>query len=49
MIQRCEELGFPLETRQALCVLGELIGKYFDRDLAPELGVRCAIDLTSSR
>ena len=49
MIQRREELGFALEPRQTFAIVRELFRKNFDRDVALELRVTRAVNLTSSR
>ena len=46
MVQRREELGLALEPRQTLFVFRKLFGEDFDRDVAVELRVASAIDLT---
>ena len=46
MIEGGENLGFTLETGQALGIRGHGLGQHLDRDLAAELGVLREIDLT---
>ena len=46
MIERGEEAGFAREARPALGVSGEVGRQDLDRDVAPELAVARAIDLT---
>ena len=45
MVQRRQRLGFALEARQPLGVVGEGLGQDLDRDVATQLGVGRAIDL----
>jgi len=44
VVQRCQKMRFPLEASEPLRVLGEIVGKDFDGDFAPELGVAGAVD-----
>ena len=37
VVQRGRSLGFPLETAEGLCVIGEFVGKKFQGDMATEL------------
>ena len=46
MVQRCEELGFALESRHAFRVRDERLAKDFDRHLTVELGIASTINLT---
>ena len=46
MVQRCEKLRLAFEPCQTFAVSRKLFGKHFDRDLAIQLGVTRAIDLT---
>src|SRR6516225_21742 len=46
MIERRQYLRLALETRHAVGIRGESVGQQFDRDLAPELRVGGAPDLT---
>jgi hypothetical protein len=46
MIQRCERLRFPFESRQSLRVMGKGFGKDLDCHIAPKSGIASAIDLT---
>ena len=39
MIQGGRSLGFPLETAEGLCVVGEFVGEELQGDVAPELQV----------
>jgi len=39
MVQRGRSFGFPLETVEGLCVVGEYVGKELQRDVATELEV----------
>ncbi len=48
VIELREESSLTLETVQAFLVPGELLGKSFDRDVAVELGISSAVDLTHS-
>ncbi len=45
VVQRGEDLGFSLESPQAFFVLGELVGKDFDRHIPAELPIPGPIDL----
>ena len=49
VVQRGKELGFPLETSQALFVLSELSRQDFDRHISTKRRVLGPIDLSSSR
>ena len=44
VVQRGSSLGFPLETAKSLCVVGELVGKEFQGDVATELEVFGLVD-----
>ena len=46
MIQGCEDLGFPLESREAIGIIGERIRQDFDRDVAPQLRIAGPIHFT---
>jgi hypothetical protein len=46
MIQSGQHLGFALEPRHVLGVIGERRGQHFDGDVAIELAVAGAVDLT---
>ena len=46
MIQRRQHLSLAFETSHALGVIGERGGQNFQRDLASEIGVGRAINLT---
>ena len=39
MVQRRRGFGFPLETAEGLCVVGEFVGKELQSDVATELEV----------
>ena len=39
VVQRGRSLGFPLETAEGLCVVGEFVGKELQGDVATELEV----------
>ena len=45
MVQRRQDLGFALEARQAIGIVGPQIGQDFQRHLAMELAVPRPIDL----
>ena len=45
MIERCEELRFALEARDAFGVIGQCRGQQLQRNVAAERGVARAIDL----
>ena len=45
MIQRGQQLRFALEARDTLGVVGNRCGQQLQRDVAPERGIACAIDL----
>jgi flagellar biosynthesis regulator FlbT len=45
LIQRREDLRFPLEPGETIVIAGKKIRQDFDRDVALELGVAGAIDL----
>ena len=45
MIQRREDLCFPLKTRETIGIIGEEVGKDLDRDVTLQLRVSRAIDL----
>ena len=45
MVERGQKLGFPLEPRQPLGVLGDRLGKDFDREVPVQLGVARSVDL----
>ena len=44
MIERGEKLRFALEASHAFSVVREGIGQDFQRDVAAELGIACAVD-----
>jgi hypothetical protein len=46
MIERREDLGFAIEAGAPLGIACEYLGQHFDRDLASELGLPGAIDLS---
>jgi hypothetical protein len=46
VIQRREDLGFALEAGQPVGVVREQLREHFQRDIAIELGVARAVDLT---
>ena len=46
MVERGQRLGFALEARDAFGVGGERLWQHLDGDLAIELGIARAIDLT---
>ena len=46
MIQRGQRLGFALEARQALGIVRERLGQDLDRDVAVQLRIARAIDLS---
>ena len=46
VVQRGRGLGFPLKTAEGLCVLGELVGKKLQGNLATELQVFRLVDNT---
>jgi hypothetical protein len=45
MVERCENVGLPLESLLPQLVVGEEIGEDLDRDLALQLGVLGAVHL----
>jgi len=45
-IDGCEKLGFPPESGESFFVFREFLRKHFGRDVATELGVASAVDLT---
>ena len=46
VVQRGRNLGFPLETAEGLCIVGEFVGKELQRDVATELEVFRFVDHT---
>jgi hypothetical protein len=46
MVQRGRGLGLPLETAEGLCVVGEVVGKELQGDVATELQVFRLVDHT---
>ncbi len=46
MIQRRQDLGLALESRQTLGIARHRLGQHLDRHLPPELGVLGTVDLT---
>ncbi len=46
VVERGEDVGFALESGEALRVLGKRLGQHLDRHLAPELGVLGPVDHT---
>jgi len=46
VVQRCQELRFPLEASEPLFVTGELFGQDFDGDVALQLRIDGTVDLT---
>ena len=48
VVQRGRGFGFPLETAESLCVVGEFVGKELEGNMATELEVFCLIDHTHS-
>src|SRR5215813_3018327 len=48
MIQGCENFSFTHETADAVCVARELIWQNFDRNVALQFRIACAIDLAHS-
>ena len=46
MVQGRKKFRFPLETREALFVLGKLLWKNLDGNVPSELRVPCTIDLS---
>ena len=45
MIQRCQDLGFPLEAKHAFGIPQEGFGQDLEGNIALERGIVCAIDL----
>ncbi len=45
MIQRCEDFRFALEPRHAFGIARERFGQDFQRHIAPELRIPCAVHL----
>jgi hypothetical protein len=45
MVERGQDLGFPLEAREPIRVAGEGLRKDLERDVAVEPGVTGAVDL----
>ena len=48
MVQRREDLRFAPKALQAIPIGGELLRQKIQRDVAIQLGIRCAIDLSHS-
>jgi hypothetical protein len=48
MVQRGRSFGFPLESAECLCVVGEFVGKELQGDVATELQVFRLIHHTHS-
>jgi len=48
VVQRGRSLGFPLETAESLCVVGEIVGKELQGDVSAELQVFSLIHNTHS-
>ncbi len=46
MVQRCENLRFPLKPRQSIRISGKRFGQDLERHLPVELGVGGLIDLS---
>jgi hypothetical protein len=45
MIERCEHLRFSAEARETIRIVGNGREQDFDRDVAIQLRIACAIDL----
>jgi len=45
VVERRQDLRFPLESREALRIRGKQIRQQLQRDVAPELRIARAIDL----
>ena len=45
VVERCQRPGFPLETHEAIRIIGDRVGEDFDRDVSSEVRVGGAVDL----
>jgi hypothetical protein len=45
VVERCQQLRFPVKARQSLGVIGKQVGQDLERDIASEFCVAGAIDL----
>ena len=48
MVERGQQFSFTLEPRETVGIFGKLLGKDFDGDLAPELGVTGPVNFSHS-